>query len=170
MPPGILRGAPEQQPGEHAQGHVLNRQQREHRDEHELRGHRRAGSDLEVDPRRDGVRKNEQRQRPRLERARSVRENRKGRRRAGKCERECERCEAVAAAEMAAGELACLFDQQVAVEIAGRSFGHGTPSCDLRRHGWRIGPRAPFLDRAVNPLDGGRSACRSGESEQCNCG
>ena len=47
----ILRQASEQQAGQHAERHVLHRQQCEHRHEHELGRHRRPGPDLEVDSR-----------------------------------------------------------------------------------------------------------------------
>jgi len=52
---GIFGQTAEEQAGHDAKRHVLHRKEREHRHEHELRGRRRPGADLEVDSRGERV-------------------------------------------------------------------------------------------------------------------
>jgi hypothetical protein len=56
----IRREAAQDDPGRHRQRHPARRQQKQHRDEKELRRDRNAGPDLELESERDRVEDDEQ--------------------------------------------------------------------------------------------------------------
>ena len=174
-PACVFGQAAEEQTCCNAQRHVLHRKQSEHRHEHELRGDRRPGADLEVDPRGERVRHHEDEQRPEPDLAGGVDKGceREGDYQEGAAEEE--RREAVAVAEGRGGKLPRTLDQGISVDIHATgeraAFGQGGSSRDGCRHFCGIGAPFRFLDPLLNHPKGGGWYAAPGESEQSKfCG
>ena len=132
---------------------VLHRKEREHRHEDELRGPRRAGADLEVDPRGERIGGHEDDERPEPHVAGGVSKR-------GECDgdgqeraAQKERSEAVAIPERCSCQLPRSLDQGIGVDIyaSGKvaAFGQGRSSHDRRRHCSALSaPGDDFLTRS----------------------